>query len=191
MPVWGPPALERGRRGCGLGHLVRGLHVSPLLVGLLLATEGVGSLVGASLTPWLVRRVGSGRAVRVASAAASAAAVLLLPLATGQLGIVLFALGNAGLATRVVVLSICTRTHRQLASPPELLSQVMATVRFVSWGPIPLGSLTAGAVASSVGAHGALTVFCLLTTLTPAVVFSSSLRSVIALEDLDGATVPG
>jgi len=162
----------------------------PLLVGLLLATEGVGSLVGASLTPWLVRRVGSGRVVRVASVA-SAAAVLLLPLATGQLGIVLFALGNAGFATGVVVFSICTRTHRQLASPPELLSQVMATVRFVSWGPIPLGSLTAGAIASSVGAHGALTVFCLLTTLTSAVAFSSSLRSVIALEDLDAATVPG
>jgi hypothetical protein len=41
------------------------------------------------------------------------------------------------------VFSICTRTHRQLASPPQLLSRVMATVRFVSWGAIPVGSLTA------------------------------------------------
>jgi MFS family permease len=78
-------------------YLVRGLQVSPLLVGLLLATEGAGSLVGASLTPWLVRRVGSGPAVRL-GASASAAAALLLPLATGTAGIVLFALGNAGFA---------------------------------------------------------------------------------------------
>jgi predicted MFS family arabinose efflux permease len=165
-------------------YLVRGLEVSPLLVGLLLATEGVGSLVGASLTPWLVRRVGSGRAVRLA-AVFSAVAVLLLPLTTGSLGIALFALGNAGFAAGVVVFSICTRTDRQLASPPQLLSRVMATVRFVSWGAIPIGSLTAGLVASILDVRGALTVFCLLAALTPVVVFSSRLRDVVTLEDLD------
>jgi predicted MFS family arabinose efflux permease len=167
-------------------YLVRGLGVSPLVVGLLLATEGVGSLVGASLTPWLVRRLASGRAVRLASVT-TAAAALLLPLATGQLGIALFALGNAAFAAGVVVFSICTRTHRQLASPPELLSRVMATVRFVSWGAIPVGSLTAGLVASSLGARGALVVVCLLAGLTPAVVFSSSLRRLVTLEDLEPA----
>lgn len=167
-------------------YLVRGLQVSPLLVGLLLATEGLGSLVGAALTPTLVRRLGSGRAVRLASVT-SAAAALLLPLATGHLGITLFALGNAAFAAGVVVFSICTRTHRQLASPPELLSRVMATVRFVSWGAIPVGSLTAGLIATTAGPRGALTAFSLLATLTPTIVFSSKLRSLTTLEDLDPA----
>jgi len=170
-------------------YLVRGLQVSPLLVGLLLATEGVGSLAGASLTPALVRRLGSGRAVRRASFGA-AAAVLLLPLATGPLGIALFALGNAGFAAGVVVFSICTRTHRQLASPPELLSRVMATVRFVSWGAIPVGSLTAGLVAGTLGVRAALTVFCLLASVTPAIVLRSRLRTVRTLEDLDPVPTP-
>lgn len=165
-------------------YLVRGLEVSPLLVGLLLATEGAGSLVGASLTPWLVRRVGSGQAVRL-GACASAAAALLLPLATGTAGIVLFALGNAGFAAGVVVFSICTRTHRQMASPPQLLSRVMATVRFVSWGAIPVGALIAGALASTLGVRASLAVFCALGALTPAVVMSSRLRTVQQLEDLD------
>jgi predicted MFS family arabinose efflux permease len=165
-------------------YLVRGLGVGPLLVGLLLATEGLGSLAGASLTPALVRRLGSGRAVRVA-AVTIAAAALLLPAATGRLGVALFAIGNATFAAGVVVFSICTRTHRQLASPPELLSRVMATVRFVSWGAIPVGSLAAGVVATSVGARGSLVVFSLLGALTPLVVFSSRLRSVATLEDLD------
>lgn len=167
-------------------YLVRGLEVSPLLVGLLLATEGVGSLLGAAVTPWLVREVGSGRAVRCASVV-SAVAVLLLPLADGIVGIALFAVGNAGFAAGVVVFSICTRTHRQLASPPHLLSRVMATVRFVSWGAIPVGSLTAGLVASSIGARAALAVFCLLSAVPVAVVFSSALGGVATLEDLDPA----
>jgi hypothetical protein len=63
----------------------------------------------------------------------------------------------------------------------------MATVRFVSWGAIPVGSLTAGLVASSLGARGALVVVCLLAGLTPAVVFSSSLRRLVTLEDLEPA----
>jgi predicted MFS family arabinose efflux permease len=165
-------------------YLVRGLEVSPLLVGLLLATEGAGSLVAASLTPSLVRRVGSGQAVRL-GAGASAVAALLLPLATGPAGIVLFALGNAGFAAGVVVFSICTRTHRQMASPPQLLSRVMATVRFVSWGAIPVGALIAGAIASALGVRASLAVFCVFAALTPAVVMSSRLRTVHQLEDLD------
>lgn len=170
-------------------YLVRGLDVSPLLVGLLLATEGVGSLVGAALTPALVRRLGSGRAVRLASLAAAGSA-LLLPVATGSSGVVLFALGNAGFAAGVVVFSICTRTHRQMASPPELLSRVMATVRFVSWGAIPVGSLAAGLFASALGVRSALGVFCVLSAVTPAVVFGSRLRSVRTLEDFDALGAP-
>ncbi len=170
-------------------YLVRGLHVSPFLVGLLLATEGAGSLAGAALTPRLVRRVGSGAAVRGASLTA-AATVLLLPVATGSLGVVLFAIGNAGFAASVVVFSICTRTHRQVASPPELLSRVMATVRFVSWGAIPIGSLAAGVLGANLGVRPALTLLSVLTTVTPALVFLSRLRSVTALEDLDTAAEP-
>lgn len=43
-----------------------------------------------------------------------------------------FGFGYAAFAAGVVVLSINTRTYRQTASPPEMLSRVMATVRFVS-----------------------------------------------------------
>lgn len=163
-------------------HLVRGLEVSPLLVGLLLATEGVGSLVGASLTPALVRRVGSGRAVRLASATLAGSA-LLLPLAVGPVGVLLFALGFAGFAASVVVGIL--HPHAPPAGQPALLSRVMATVRFVSWGAVPVGALLGGTVASAAGVRAALVLFCLLAWLTPAVVLTSRLRSVRTLEDLD------
>jgi len=81
---------------------------------------------------------------------------VLLPLGSGGVGMALFGLGNAGLAANVVVFSIITRTYRQNASPPDLLSRVMATVRFVSWGAIPVGALLAGVLAGATSPRMAL-----------------------------------
>lgn len=136
-------------------YLVRVLGAPAGLVGVLIATEGIGSLLGATLTPWLTRRAGSARSLLLAGLG-GALCSLLLPVGTGATGMVLFALGNAGFATGVVILSINTRTFRQTESPPELLARVMATVRFVSWGAIPAGALAAGAVAGALGIREAL-----------------------------------
>jgi len=136
-------------------YLVRTLGASPALVGVLLGTEGAGALLGATLTPRLVRRVGSARTLLLVSGGQLLSAVLL-PLGSDGVGMVLFGFGNAGLAANVVVFSIITRTYRQNASPPELLSRVMATVRFVSWGAIPIGALLAGVLAQATSPRVAL-----------------------------------
>lgn len=156
-------------------YLVRTLGAPPGLVGLLMATEGVGSLVGAALTPRLARRVGSARAL-VAASLAGAALALLMPLAGHGWGLLVFAAGNAGFAGGVVVLSVLTRTHRQTTTPPDLLSRVMATVRFVSWGAIPLGALAAGAAATLLDNRGALALTCVLAFAVPAVLLAGPVR---------------
>ncbi|BCJ27792.1 MFS transporter [Actinocatenispora sera] len=155
--------------------LVRTLGAAPGLVGVLMATEGVGSLVGAALTPRIARRLGSARALLLAGTVAAVLA-LLMPLARSGWGLLVFAAGNAGFAAGVVVLSVLTRTHRQTVTPPELLSRVMATVRFVSWGAIPLGALVAGLVASAVGNRDALAVICAFTFATPLVLAVGPVR---------------
>jgi MFS family permease len=136
-------------------YLVRDLQAPAGLVGVLIAGEGVGSLLGATLAPALTRVLGSARALLVAGVAGASFA-LLMPAGYGATGMALFAVGNAGFAAGVVVFSINTRTYRQVESPPELLARVMATVRFVSWGAIPVGSLVSGAAASWFGAREAL-----------------------------------
>lgn len=135
--------------------LVRTLGAEPGLVGVLIATGGVGSLLGASVTPWLARRLGSARALVVGGVLATVL-LALVPLASPGLGLVLFALGNAGFSLGIVVVSVLARTHRQTVTPRELLPRVMATVRFVSWGAIPFGALTAGLVSSEFGVRTAL-----------------------------------
>lgn len=138
--------------------LVRTLHVPLGLVGVLMATEGAGTLAGAAVTTRLAHRYGSARSLVLASAF-SAGLALLMPLATKGPALALFGLGNAGFAAGVVVLSVLTRTHRQETAPPQLLSRVMATVRFVSWGVVPAGALLAGAFASRYGIRAAFWLF--------------------------------
>lgn len=165
--------------------LVRTLGASPGVVGLLFATEGAGALLGASLCPRLTHRLGSARTALLGSVVSGATA-LLMPVGDGVLGTVLFGMGNAGFAGGVVLVSICTRTHRQVASPPELLARVMATVRFISWGAIPVGAMLAGLLAGAATPRAALWVTCLLASLPAAVLGTSRVRHMHDL--LEGET---
>jgi MFS family permease len=163
-------------------YLVRELHGAPVLVGLLLATEGAGTLIGAALTPRMSRAQGSARAV-ISGSLLLAVMALLVPSGDGWLGMVCFGVGYAGMACGAVVVSVCARTHRQVASPPDLLSRVMATVRFISWGAIPVGSLVAGGLASLLGVRPAMWIVCLLASLAPLVLLVSSVRRLRELAD--------
>ncbi|MER5637785.1 MFS transporter [Kitasatospora sp. NPDC002227] len=155
--------------------LVRTLDAPAGLVGLLMATEGIGSVLMAARTPALGRRFGSARATVLAGCFAAGTA-FLMPLAGPGWGLLVFALGNAGFSAGVVVTSILTRTHRQTVTPPELLPRVMASVRFISWGAIPLGALAAGAAATAYGPRAALALTCAAITLSPAVLLVSRVR---------------
>ena len=166
-------------------YLVRVLHAPAALVGVLLATEGVGTLLGATLTPRLNRRLGTARALLLAGLVGALLA-LLMPAGSGPVGMLLFGLGNAGFAGGVVVLSINTRTHRQTESPPEMLARVMATVRFVSWGAIPIGALAAGAVAGAWGPRAALWLTSALTFVPLAILWASPVRGRRELEETAG-----
>ncbi|MFI6259814.1 MFS transporter [Micromonospora zamorensis] len=169
-------------------YLVRELHASPLMVGLLLAADGLGTLVGAALTTRFTDRVGTARGLVIA-AVVGVAGALVIPLGSGTAAYLAFAVGNLVFAGSSVVLSVTTRTYRMLASPPDLLSRVIATVKFVSWGAIPLGSLLAGLLAGPLGARTTLLIFGALTVLSPIIYLSTPIRRMRDLP-LDAATEP-
>jgi MFS family permease len=164
-------------------YLVRELHAPAALVGVLLAAEGVGTLIGAALTTRITRRLGSARGIILAAVVATAGAVLV-PWGDGFTAYALFALGNVIFAGGVVVLSVTMRTYRQTASPPALLSRVIATVRFVSWGAIPIGGLLAGALAGGLGARGTLLLVAAVTALCPVALLLSPVRNARNLADV-------
>ncbi|MEU8173794.1 MFS transporter [Microbispora hainanensis] len=193
-PVMGPCmwAATAANTVCGAQqalyalYLVRELHAAPGLVGLLLAADGVGSLIGAALTNRVTARLGTARALIVAGFAAVAGA-LVVPLGTGWPGFAAFAVGNVVFAAAIVMFSVVTRTYRQIASPPDLLSRVMATVRFVSWGAIPIGGLVAGVVAGLLGGRITLLIFVVPAVCIPLVLLASPIRRLRDLTDYRGS----
>ncbi|MFE1347745.1 MFS transporter, partial [Streptomyces sp. NPDC058757] len=153
-------------------YLVREAGLDAVQLGLVLAMDGVGALAGAAVAVRVTTRLGTARGIIVADLAGGAL-LLLAPLTTSAGDAYWFALGNAGFAFGTVIGSIATRTYRQTQSPPELLSRVMATVRFVSWGAMPLGALTAGLLATHTGAHTALWAVCGAAFLPPLYLLST------------------
>jgi hypothetical protein len=78
----------------------------------------------------------------------------------------------------VVIGNILTRTYRQTAVSQELFPQVMATVRFISWGVLPLTALAAGAVANAYGNRNALWVVCVISSAAPLSLLLSRIRKI-------------
>ncbi|GAA4597864.1 putative MFS family arabinose efflux permease [Actinoplanes octamycinicus] len=156
-------------------YLVRAIGAPPATVGLVLAMDGAGGVLGALLATRLAKRLGTARALIVATLAAAAAA-LVIPFTHSSGTVHYFMIGNLGLEAGVVIGSILTRTYRMTASPPDLLAQVMATTRFVSWGALPLGAAAAGFLVTVAGLQAALWVVCAGMLLGPLVLLTSPLR---------------
>ncbi|GGK82461.1 MFS transporter [Mangrovihabitans endophyticus] len=166
---------------CGAQHalfpyyLVRELHAPPGLVGALLAADGLGTLIGAVLTTRFTDRFGTARGLVIAGFVGVGGA-FLLPAGSGTTAYLAFGAGTLIFAGAVVVLSVTNRTYRQTASPPELLSRVIATIKFVSWGAIPIGGVVAGALAGAVGARTTLFLFAAVSVCAPVAWLLSPVR---------------
>ncbi|MBV1849992.1 MFS transporter [Catellatospora tritici] len=163
--------------------VIRGVGASPALVGPVLATEGIGSLLGAMLVGRLVKRFGSAR-VGLVGVSIAAVGGILLPLAHGPAALYLFGLGNLVCALGVVMFSVVTRTQRQADSPPEILSRVMGTVRFVSWGAVPFGAMAGGLLNTWSTMTASLSLIAASMLLSVVIVLASPVRGRRSLESV-------
>ncbi|NJP23955.1 MFS transporter [Microbispora sp. SCL1-1] len=140
-------------------YMVREVGVSPGTYGMLLSAGAVGGVAGAWLAPRITARVGTGRAMY---GSAWAATVCIAPLALTAAGprllILPAALAASGVAT--TVFSVAQGAYRQSICPPHLLGRLSATMRFLMWGPMPLGGLLAGTLGQLAGVRVAFWTAC-------------------------------
>jgi MFS family permease len=138
-------------------YMVRTLGLSPGMIGLTLGLGNIGVLVGAVTAARVTRRFGVGRAT-VGAIAVSGLGFLLVPLATPAVplpwliaGYFLFALGSP-------VYNINQVSLRQAITPYRMQGRLHASMRFVVWGTMPIGSLVGGALGTLIGLRPTLVV---------------------------------
>jgi predicted MFS family arabinose efflux permease len=129
--------------------LVRVVHASPGVIGLIFAVGGVGGVVGAFAAGPIARRFGGARATLIGIGGNVGA--LLLPLTMPGAGLLFFAAGMFFISLSSVVYNVNQVSFRQRLCPDRLLGRMNASMRFVVWGVLPLGALIGGVLGSVVG----------------------------------------
>ena len=126
------------------------LHLTPVLLGAALAVGNLGAVLGSLVAPRVLRRWPFGR-VLVVSATSCSLAVAAMALATPGTALVVLAAGVLVGEFGVCIYDISQISLRQAVTPAELLGRMNATVRFINWGPIPLGAFLGGVLGQTIG----------------------------------------
>lgn len=136
-------------------HLVRERGLGAAEIGLAFTVGSIGVVGGAILTSRLTRRHGIGRMLLFA---ALGEGVSWLPIAVAPDGLVF-----AGLATTITALgffsafwTINAISLRQAVTPPRMMGRATATMRFISWGAIPIGTTIGGFLGGAIGLHNTI-----------------------------------
>ncbi|MCV2395429.1 MFS transporter [Actinotalea sp. M2MS4P-6] len=166
--VLGHPLLRRIVACTGISNLSNGIGSAVLAIfilrtlgldeatlGTVMSASAIGGLVGAVASDRLSRLLGEGRIIPLAALAA-VPAYALTPLAAplAERGIpaaVTLATGGAVFFFAVVVYNVAQVSFRQRLCPTPLLGRMNASIRFLVWGPIPLGGLLGGWLGTRLG----------------------------------------
>lgn len=178
--------ITAAQAGLATVFLLRVLDVPVAWIGPFLAAGSVGAVLGGAAMPHTVKRLGNGRAWRLYIGLRLVFG-LLMALAFAGPGLALFLVGSIGETVAAVGASTLTFSLRQRVCPPELLGRLSATVRTLTWSPIPIGLLLGGLCATVfsirtavIGAAACYVVPLVLVSIQP-------LRGVRELETLDSA----
>jgi MFS family permease len=127
------------------------LGLNPGVIGTAFGLGGFGFLAGALLSGRISKAIGVGRAIISAQVVGGLATLPLALLPSDQLvaGVMLF--GGAFLVGFAqVVYNIGQLSYRQAITPLDMQGRMNATMRFLVWGIMPIGSLAGGILASFV-----------------------------------------
>lgn len=131
-------------------YAVDEIGIGPALIGLIFSLGSIGFAIGASLAERIGIAFGVGRSLIVA-AAVQGAAFLLVPVAPREYAVAFFLISMALETAAAAVYNITQVSLRQTVTPARMQGRMNATMRFVVWGALPLGSLLGGGLGRLVG----------------------------------------
>jgi MFS family permease len=128
---------------------------SPALIGLAFTLGSIGVISGALVTSRLTRVVGVGPMIVIAAVAEGLSwlPVAIAPDSLLFLGLTatIVALSFFGMAWNVNAMSL-----RQAITPAGMRGRMNATMRFISWGTIPVGYTVGGFLGGVIGLHNTI-----------------------------------
>jgi MFS family permease len=163
-------------------YAVRNLHLSPGAIGVIFGVGNAGALLGAFTGSAIARKLGVGPTI-VASALVFGPPFILVPLAppsnpypfligamlVGSFGNVVYNVNQVGL--------------RQAITPLRMQGRMNATMRFMVWGTIPIGSFIGGVLGNTIGLRPTLWVGAIGSCLPFLPVFLSPVRSLLQIPE--------
>jgi predicted MFS family arabinose efflux permease len=139
-------------------YVVKDLHLSPALLGTVIAIGGAGNILGAGIAPGFMRHFGIGMTL-IGSLLVMGLSSLMIPLAHGSV-----VTATAFLIVAQVgdvcwpVFNVGDLSLRQAITPGDVLGRVNAAMQMLNRGLLPIGSLGAGALAEGIGLRATLAV---------------------------------
>jgi MFS family permease len=164
--VIGHPSLRAISAGTGTSNLfgsiggaimllyaLNELHLNPGQLGIAFAIGNVGALAGAFLANRIAGWFGLGPTI-VGSLFLGGFLMLMIAIApAGDAALPFLVVGVLFGGFSQMVYNINQVSYRQAICPPRMQGRMNATVRFLVWGTMPIGSLLGGAIASVIGLH--------------------------------------
>ncbi len=133
-----------------LVYAVRDLGMSAGVIGVVFAIGNIGWLAAAVTATRIQQWIGLGPAIVLGGAAATAA-VFFVPLATPATAVPFLIVSGLIAGFGNVVYNVNQVSFRQAITPERMQGRMNATMRFIVWGTIPIGSILAGVLGTVIG----------------------------------------
>lgn len=162
-------------------YLTQNLQLQPAVLGIIFAAGAPGALLGALISPRVTGWLGLGPTIVWASFIAGLSA-FLIPLAESSWARPLVVLVPLLVISQFVpvlgnvIYNINQVSLRQTLTPDRLLGRMNASMRFLVWGTMPIGSLIGGALGELIGLRSTLVVSAIGTTAAFLWVYFSPVR---------------
>jgi MFS family permease len=136
-------------------YLVQERGLGAAAIGFAFSVGSLGVLAGALTTSRLTARIGVGRML---VAMAIGFSISGLPVAFAPDALIWWAVAVSGLLAGYcgVGWNINQVSLRQAITPPRMQGRMNATMRFIVWGTMPIGSILGGALGSLIGLHATI-----------------------------------
>jgi MFS family permease len=162
--------------------LVRTVGLPSGVAGLVMASFGVGGVLGAVVAERLGKRLGTARTLLIAVPGGLCFA-LLLPLADKGPGLAFACVAMVCAGGTIVIANVIVGSFIQTYVPPDILGRVSSAAGTFGFAMLPVGAVLAGVLATTLGVRGALWV---LTALVAASGLTFLITPIRHLRDLPG-----